>query len=255
MSYEGDDRFEQAIVDALNHVGIEAEHYGDSGDSDAIITFGVSGGENYRISLEAKGKGEGKVEHSQAQFSTALEHMDHDDCDHTLFVAREFQLEGQGDDDSKLLKQFRRHDDLTLLTVEALQKMLDKHSERGFSHKRIKEIMTTETEPGEGRLLELIEEEWNEMPAETGVARTVLEEAREIFLNEPMDDPDVGMIRQALRIKDKETISKDKIKSVLILAEADTGMVTYDQEEQTFSINQTPDQIISEMSGGKNTSD
>lgn len=251
-SYEGDDPFEQAIVDALTHIGIEAEHYGDSGDSDAIITFGVQGSEQFKVSLEAKGKEEGGVDHSDAEFSTALEHMDHDDCDHTVFVAREFQLDGPpGVEDSKLLKQFRRHDDLTLLTVEAIQEMLDRHADRGFSHERIKNIMTTDAEPGDGELLDVIENEWSEMPEETGVMRTVLEEARQQFLDETVDAPDIGMVRGALRAKGKDSIDKDTIRTALRIAQADTGMVSFNPDDNSFSINQTPEQILKEMDRGR----
>lgn len=247
-SHEGDDPFEQAIVDALNHIGIEAEHYGNSGDSDAIITFGVQGNVQFKVSLEAKGKEEGAVDHSEAEFSTALEHMDSDDCDHTVFVAREFQLDGPpGVEDSKLLKQYRRHDDLTLLTVEAVKEMLDRHADRGFSHERIKNIMTTDAEPGDGELLDVIEEEWNEMPEETGVMRTVLEEARQQFLDETVDAPDIGMVRAALRDEGKDSIDKDTIRTALTIAEADTGMVSFDPDDNSFSIHQTPEQIMKEM--------
>lgn len=252
MSYEGDTEFEQAIVDAMNHIGLDAEHFGDSGDSDAVITFGVQADEPYKISMEAKGRKEGKgpVDHSKAEFSTALEHMEADNCDHTLFVAREFQLEGQSEgEDSKLINQVNMYDNLTCLTVKALKEILDRHSKRGFSHERIKEIMTTKAEPRDARLLEVIDEEWDQMPEETGIMRTVLEEARRQYMDETDDKPDIGMVRYALRDEGHTTITKAKIRSVLVVAEGDTGMVSFNPDDGTFSVHQQPDVIIEEMQG------
>lgn len=252
MSYEGDDDFEQAIVDACNHIGLEAEHFGASGDSDAIITFGVQADDPFKVSMEAKGKGEdkGPVDHSDAEFATALEHMETDECDHTLFVAREFQLNGPpGEDESKLLKQFKMHDELTLLTVDAVKEILDRHAAQGFSHQHIKEIMTTDAEPRNERLLEVIDEEWSKMPEETGIVRTVLEEARNQYMSETDDKPDVGMVRATLRAEGKNSITKNKIRSVLVVAEASTGMVSFDPDDGTFSVHQLPDQILESMKG------
>lgn len=254
-SYEGDTEFERAIVDAMNHIGLEAQHFGDSGDSDAIITFGVQGDDPYKISLEAKGcrEGNGPIDHSQAEFSTALEHMEADNCNHTLFVAREFQLRGRSsEENSKLVNQVNMYDNLTCLTVNALIEILDRHSERGFSHERIKAIMTTDADPRDSDLFEVIDREWNKMPEETGIVRTVLEEARHQYMEETNDKPDIGMVRYALRESGKETITKEKIKRVLMVAEADTGMVSFDPDDGTFSVHQQPEIIINEMRGYSN---
>jgi hypothetical protein len=252
MSYEGDTEFEEAIVDAMDHIGLEAEHYGDSGDSDAIITFGVQGDEPYKISVEAKGceEGNGPIDHSKADFSTAIEHMEADGCDHTLFVARDFQLEGQSEDsDSKLINHVEMYDELTCLTVNALIEILDRHSKRGFSHERIREIMTAEVLPRDEELLELIETEWNKMPNETGIVKTVLKEARQQYMDETDDKPDIGMVRYALRDSGQDSITKEKIRSVLSVAEADTGMVSFNPVDDTFSVHQKPEVIIKEMQG------
>jgi hypothetical protein len=242
-SHEGDDAFEESISDALNFIGAETEHYGDSGDSDAIVTFPIPDQDAYKISIEAKGKEEVAVSHQQVNISTAREHMDDDECDHTLIVAREFTLDGPkgGADDSKLLKQLRMHDDVSAMTVESLQVLLDKHQERPIPHPQLKEILTHQKDPNE--VSEYITQVHNSLPAEKEIVKEVLETAYQIQKDDTRSQR-VGLIMAEVEIEDSE------IETILKSAQISTsGMVTLRDDGRYFSIHQKPEQVIKVMSG------
>jgi hypothetical protein len=243
-SHEGDDAFEEAIFDALNFLGIETEHLGDSGDSDAIATFPRPDKDPFKISIEAKGKEEGAVSHQEVNISTAREHMDHDECDHTLLVAREFTLDGPngGPEDSKFLSQLRMNTDVSAMDVESLKILLDKHQERPIPYPKLRDILTNQKDPDE--VPAYIEEVQNSLPAEKEIVKDVLQTAFDIQKDDTRSQR-VGLIMAEVDIEDSE------IETILESAQISTsGMVTLRDEGRYFSIHQKPEHVIRVMSGG-----
>ena len=95
-----------------------------------------------------------------------------------------------------------------------------------------------------------------EAEEDMGKGRTMnAEEARQQFLDETVDAPDIGMVRGALRAKGKETIDKETIRNALIIAEADTGLVSFNPDDNTFSVHQKPEEIMKEMDRGGGNGD
>ena len=242
-SHIGDTPFEEAVVEALRYTGIKAKHLGDSGDSDLIITFDKAGEEPYKISVEVKGKGEGKVDHQEAKRGTILEHKDQDDCDHALLIAREFQTNGQGDEDSKLIRQFEARDDLSLLNLEGLHNILDKHAEKGLDHGTLKAVLTNQEHPDEHH--NIVEESWETLPVTENKTEVVLKAARDICVDENSSKPSVLMVRE--RLRGDYDIEEDDIRAVLRLAQSSTHLVTYDEDTDKYQIMQTAEQVLDNL--------
>lgn len=241
MSHEGDDVFEIAIADALNQIGVETQKHGGRGESDAIITLPREDTESLRISIEAKGKEEGKVSHGELNISTAREHMKEDDCNHTLVVAREFVTESPPGEDgvSKFLNQLRMYEDVSALDVPALQRVLENHREKPYPHPQLDKILTNQKDPDE--LIEFIDELSTELPAEKHIIREVLETAYEIQRDDKRAQR-LGLIMAEVDIDDHE------IETILRSVQISTGgMVTVRDDGRYFSIHQTPDQILDAM--------
>lgn len=246
-SYEGDTPFERAIVDAMRSMGLATRHEGGSGDSDGIIEISRPGQPNFRISIEAKGSG-GTVDHSDVKIGTVRDHMKKDECDYAVVIAREFQLDGQGaDEDSNLLDQIHDddYDDVSLLQLDALMELLKLHRRRGFTFDQVLDIFRNEKHP-DGHV-DLVYDVWQEMPAETGLVRAVLEASFRVQNDDDVNKPTVGMILRDEEIRDMGEVKEEEIVSILTAAHADTSMVQIDEDGRYYSMHQRPDQIIEEM--------
>lgn len=246
MSHETDDPFEEAIVDALNEVGVTTDHMGGSGDSDGVAKFSaVDDKEDIIISIEAKGaEGDKKVSHTEAKIATIREHMEQDECNHALIIAREFTKTGteKNDDgeyvDSKFISQLDMYPDVSAMNIESLQHLLDVHRETPLDHRQLRKILTNQKHPNE--LIDYIDECAQEMPAEPEVMSRVLDVAYEIQNNDDRSQR-IGLIMGKVDVGEQHVIS------ILKAAEVSTGMVVLRDNDNKFSIFQTPDQVMRAM--------
>ncbi|WP_181691325.1 ATP-binding protein [Natronomonas sp. LN261] len=249
MSHETDDPFEESIVDALNELGVTTDHMGGSGDSDAVAKFATPDNEeDIVISIEAKGAEEGSVSHSEANIATIREHMQQDECNHALLVAREFTKRGteKNEDgeyvDSKLINQLGMYEDVSAINIEAFQHLLETHRDTPLDHRQLQKILTNQKHPEE--LVGFIDECAQAMPAEPEVMYRVLEVAWEI---QKQDDRSqrIGLIMGEVDIDDNHVIS------ILDAAQVSTGMVVLRENESKFSIFQTPNQVMRAMGANR----
>lgn len=242
-SHVGDTPFEEAVVEALRYTGIRTDHLGNSGDSDLIITFDRAGEEPYKVSVEVKGKGEGKVDHQQAKKATIVEHRKHDDCDHAVLIAREFQTNGQGDDESKLIRQFEESDKLSLLSLEGLYDVLDKHAEKGVDHGTLKSVLTNQKHPSEHD--NIVEDSWENTPVTENKTEVILKAAWDICVDENSSKPSILMIRE--RLRGEHDIEEDDIRAVMRMAQSSTHLVTYDEDTDKYQLMQTADEVLDKL--------
>ncbi|MFB6143772.1 MAG: ATP-binding protein [Candidatus Nanohaloarchaea archaeon] len=233
--------FEKSVMKAFRYMGLKVEHFGESGDSDLVVIIERTGNEPFRISVEVKGKeGDEKVDHNDLKKGNVEDHREDDDCDHAIGIAREFQLNGQNGSDSKLLNHFSRDDKLSLLSLEGLKEMLDKHAEKGLDHRCIKNILTNQKRPDEYE--EVIREAWEEPTVTQNKTEKVIKTAYEIHEQETNTRPHFSRIRQELM---EDDITEEDIKDVLHHAQTATHMVVFD--DGYFGIHQKPEQIIDQL--------
>jgi len=88
-SHEGDDLFEETIVEMLEAMGFIAERDGSSGKKD-IVMHAPADEQAYTLTVEAKGKNSGAVSNDEADVSGAANHRDEVGAEHTVIVARKF---------------------------------------------------------------------------------------------------------------------------------------------------------------------
>lgn len=244
-SHQTDEPFERAVQKAFEYLGIEALHDGRSGHSDLILEVPRNGQENRRISVEVKGKEQGDVSHSDLSVSDALEHMETDDCDYALGIARTFQVEGDEHEKSKFLRQVEQNEQFSFLNVESLKQMLEKHSEAAFRRKELLEIIQNSAEKPE-ELEEIIESNWKEKETDEGKDKLVIETAQEIEENVRDEKPEISAIKENIRIKQEREISTETIRTILSYAERETGLVSVNNHDE-FQLAQNPEIILSKM--------
>lgn len=231
--------FEKSVMEALEYLGADVKRFGGSGESDLIVSIDRTADDPLRISVEVKGKqGDKKADHTDIKKGNVENHMDEDDCSKALAIAREFQLEGNGDPNSKLIKQFGDNEDLSLLNLECLKRMLDVHSEKGIDRRCLINILTHQKKPNE--INKIFEDAWEEDKVPPNVTEKVIRKAHEIHEEETEVEPHFNQIYQEL----KEEVSRDQVKIALEHAMSTTHMVTLDDNGQ-FGIYQKPEKILS----------
>jgi len=103
-SYTGDRPFEKAVIDAFKSMRLVANHHGEADAPDGIIEIALSGTENLRISVEAKGS-KGIIDHAALAEATVTRHTEEYQCTKAIAIAREFATVGIGKKDSALLRE------------------------------------------------------------------------------------------------------------------------------------------------------
>lgn len=279
---QGSDPFEDAVADALLNLGLDVEQHGGPDKPDGIIEISRPG-QNFRVGLEMKGGDQQKTDHKETSISTMQEHASDFDCHHSIVISSEeiFQLRGRSEDEnSSLIDQVNQHEDISLMTIDMISKMIDLHQRNPYDYTQLKNIFEMRSPEGENRRVSLqkeVDEEgheelftprdgddrpvievsdlsklaeawWSEMPRAERMVRTILEVANEKQKAHQGKGtrPRVGMILGEEPIMEEE-ISDDDIEAVLSSA-ALTGLAWIDEGGKHYEIYQDPDEIIEKMS-------
>lgn len=286
---DGDTPFERAVVDALLHLGLDVEHYGESDYPDAVVTVSRPT-KNFRVAVEAKGGDSESTDHREASIGTMHEHAEEMNCQHSVLVSSEeiLQLRGQSEsDDSSLLNQMNMNDDVSILTVETLSKMLELHRENPYDYTQLKNIIQNRVPPSnlgsdldpnaelpsvklrkeiedddallmntsdEGRpqieisnLSQLAAEWWEEMPRDEQVVRAILEAAKSA-----QDKHESESSRPLVgMIYREDPLIEENIEEddirAVLSSAAITGLVDYPVENSHYEIHQSVDEIMEKM--------
>jgi hypothetical protein len=240
-SFIGDTPFEKAVVEAFRSLRLAARHYGASDEPDGIIEFPMSGKDNLRISVEAKGS-KGVITHKELSEATVSRHSGEHACQRAIAIAREFATEGIGGKNSALLRETEGK--VPLLTVDGIARMLRLHKRRNFTYDKVVTILTTWKHPDD--LLAFIDETWRQMP-EPGLMRLILTVAHDLITDDSTNLPDPGMIVADPRVRSKK-IKKDDVINVLLSVELTTHMLTIvDPNDHRFELNAPVDTILDAM--------
>lgn len=236
-SYEGHTEFEVAIAETLQSMGISAVQEGGPDASDGIITT-PQAGDNYHISVEAKGSGE-VITHKNFNKGDIDRHMEDDDCDHALIVARGFQLEGRGDRDSAFMRSLKEYE--SLMSLEAIERLLRLHRVRRFSYPQLMKIFKNDEYPED--LVEFITETWYDTPEEV-MTRAILEEAHD-YMAQNSTHPNIGILDDRL-----DDIEYDEIWDNLDFVKSFApGMIRFEGSHRTqFELKAGPDTILERLS-------
>jgi hypothetical protein len=217
-SYVGGTRFENAVVNAFKSLRLVSNQMGGPDNPDGVVEVPMTGSENLRVSIEAKGTN-GIITHAELSEATVTRHQKESGCTSSVAIAREFQNEGRSGRESGLMRETKGK--LPLLTVSAIARMLRLHRRRPFTYDKVAKILTTWTRPDE--LEEFIEKTWRELP-ELGLMRLVLEVAHEKSKEHDLNFPDPGMLVGDPRLVRRRT-TKDQIRHILEAVAVTTGMV------------------------------
>lgn len=282
---DGDEPFEQAVVDALLNLGLDVDHYGASDKPDAVVTISRPG-QNFKIAVEAKGGTSTSADHKEISISTMHEHADDFDCQHCVAVSsREiFQLRGNSEtDDSSLIEQVNDHPDVSIMTIEMLREMLRLHQQNPYDYTQLKNIFQLnspdhddetqinlkkeiteenkqgdlfEARDGENRPLlevadlpDLAKAWWRQMPRNEKMVRTILEVAKEQQDRFESEGSRTQKPRVGMIYNQEiteEGIQDQDIEAVLSSASL-TGLATLGEDGKYYTIEQSVDEIMEKM--------
>lgn len=218
----GGTRFEKAIVDIFQNLGLSAIQEGGPDTHDGVIEV-PQVGENQRISLEAKGSA-GIVTHQNVSFDNVNRHRKEEECQSAVVIAREFQLDGIGDKKSALLRNLDEDineeavANISLLTTDALEVFLRLHHKRAFTYSETIDIFRNNEVPGE--IVDYVIEVWESKPNDQ-LTRDILEAAHDFMKDDPTNAPSIGALTYDDRLRGvkREKIAK-RVESLEVLTDS-----------------------------------
>lgn len=240
-SQEGGTRFERAVVAAFQSLRLVAHRIGESDRPDGIVEIPMSGRENLRISIEAKGS-HGRISHSVLSSATVERHSGDYACQHAVAIAREYVTDGISGKNSALIRETQGK--IPLLTTDGIAQMLRRHKERNFTYDKVVKILTTWKHPDE--LVQFVEDVWQELP-EPGLMRLILTVAHELVTDDATNLPDPGMIVADSRVR-KRKIKREEVVNILMSVQLTTRMLTIiDMRDYRFELNAPVQTILDAM--------
>ena len=215
----GGTRFENAIVDIFQNIGLSAVQEGGPDTHDAVIEVPQIG-KNHRVSVEAKGS-KGIVSHAQLSFDDVNRHRKEQNCQTAITIAREFQLEGIGDEKSALLRNVNSEineeavENISLFTTDALEVFLRLHNKKPFTYSETIDVLTNEETPGE--IADYVIEVWEGKPTDE-LTRNIIQIAHDFMEDNPTNPPSIGALTydKKLRGVEREKI-EERIESLSTL--------------------------------------
>lgn len=150
-SYKPGNTFEKAIARVLEEMGFKAEHDGASGKKD-ILMVAPAGDRTYKFTFEAKAmKGHSdSLSNSEAEVGGAVRHRDKVGAEWAVIVSRKFAgFETNRVEEPAIIGECTSARGVSILTVEALTKLLKAVDRYKYPLTELKEIFTTLEPPAE----------------------------------------------------------------------------------------------------------
>lgn len=113
-------RFERAVRDAFAYLGFRAELLGGSGRTDVLLTARLGRSDSYKVTIDAKTTGSGRLPDQQVDWATLVEHRTNEGADHSLLVGPD----PRGD---RLFKRAVDHE-VTVLPARGLAELCPSHA-------------------------------------------------------------------------------------------------------------------------------
>jgi len=125
--------FEEALKEAFEFLGFEAELIGGSGDTDVLLTANV-GQESYKVNVDGKTSKSGKIIDRQIDWLSLRDHKVKNNADFIVVVGPKFS--------GGNLEQRAKEYNVSLLKTEDLIKILEAHSKFPLTLLEIKDLFT-----------------------------------------------------------------------------------------------------------------
>lgn len=151
-SYKSGEPFENAIVEVLNSIGFNAQRDGKKGQKDVFVKA-FCGDSSYNLTFEAKAMtsaDENKaLPNDAAETGGANNHRDMVGADHAVIIARKFAGFARNGEEPAILGECRSMGTVSIMTVDALIKLLFAVKEHAYSLNTIKPVFTEIETPDE----------------------------------------------------------------------------------------------------------
>lgn len=239
----GGTRFENAIEDIFQNIGLSAVQEGGPDTHDGVIKI-PQVGENFRISIEAKGS-KGIIANGDVGLDDVNRHRSEEDCHHSVLIAREFKTDGIGEKKSALIRNMDPDindewvEQISFFTTEAMEVFLRLHNKQPFSYSETIDILTNDCLP-EG-VTDYVIQVWESKPDDQ-LTRDILEAAHEFLETDPTNPPSIGALTADPRLRG---IEREKITSRLESLSVLTDSVSMDDDE--VFIDASTDAILQEI--------
>jgi Histidine kinase-, DNA gyrase B-, and HSP90-like ATPase len=191
-SFKREKDFEEAVVLVLNYMGFNAKRVGGAGSTDGTVLAGA-GTATYKMSLEPKAleRSGKKLENGDADVGGAARHRDGVNADFAVIIARDFagRFEQASDSDKQpaILGECESVKAVSIMTVEALSRLLEIMDRYKYPLDELREIFETIESPSDkllridaldkplnnfdfAQLLEFIRKEQNEIGSGEAIA-------------------------------------------------------------------------------------
>lgn len=123
--------FEEAIRDAYDFLGFEAELIGGKGDTDVLLTANI-GQESFKVDIDGKTKKSGKITDQQIDWISLRDHKEKNNADFVVVVGRSFS----GGNLDKRADEYQ----VSLLKTEDLIKLVEAHAKFPFTLSELKDL-------------------------------------------------------------------------------------------------------------------
>lgn len=156
---------------------------------------------------------------------------------HALCVAHSF-----GEDSVEVDQVYNNcPENVSLLTIDSVKKMLELHYERRFTFSQIKDVLDHSAHPSS--LEERVEDIWNQSP-ETGIIKAVLEAAYQIQKEREDVSPSYGALTVMPEMEDYD---RSEIKATVDALSVLTDRVHVSTQSDEFSLLDSPSSILEEL--------
>ncbi|APX97878.1 ATP-binding protein [Natronorubrum daqingense] len=250
----GGTRFEEAIVNIFQNIGLSAAQDGGPDTHDGVIEI-PQVGDNFRVSVEAKGS-QGIVSHSQLSFDSVNRHRSEQNCDQAIVIAREFQTEGRNEQRSALLRNLDPEindeavSNISLMTTEAIETFLRLHDRQPFTYSETKQVLSNDVLPE--NLPDKIIDVWEEKPDDE-LTKSILMIGHEMMETDPNNPPSVGAVAYDERMRTRD-VTREEIEERLESLDVLTKSVKMLGDDK-FEIDADADTILTEVDDSREAVD
>ena len=131
-------RFERAVCDAFSYLGFQSELLSGSGKTDVLLTARLGRTDSYKVTVDAKTVGAGRLTDGQVDWATLVEHRDNEGADHSLLV-------GPNPSGERLFTRAARFG-VTVLSARRLAKLCRGHARAPLGLDNYRSLFTTHGE-------------------------------------------------------------------------------------------------------------
>ena len=157
-------RFEQAVRDAFAFLGFRTELRGGSGKTDVLLTAPLGRSDSYKVAVDAKTTGSGRLTDGQVDWDTLVEHRQKERADYSLLV-------GPDPSGARLYSRAVNHR-VTVLSARQLAEQCVRHERAPLGLEDYRDLFTTHGEAD----LTWIEDQAAESQRLRGIAADICQE-------------------------------------------------------------------------------